>query len=201
MEVCSDLKLVAGSHLALKPRIARSIQTDENQSLVCVGHQVLFRCGGFDFDKEFGSRETRHSEQRAGVAGSGRHEAFHDHAAICEKSFEIGRVDIQADNVGKSKARRAEHLLEVIDGLIELSAEVAGVDRFAIRVDGNLSDAVKHPLPAAHLMPLYEPERILPIPRVDDSSLQFFLHGHAVAYVLVYFFVTRIPWRRHTHSE
>jgi hypothetical protein len=184
-----------------QPHITREIRTDENQSLVCVAEQALFGGGGFDFDKEFGSRETRHTEQRAGVPGSGCHEAFHDYNAVCEESFEIGRVDVQADDIAKSKTRRAEHLLEVIDGLIELSAEVAGMHRFAFGIDGNLSGAVKHSLPAAHFMPLYEPESILPFPRVDNSSLQFFLPGHTVAYVLDYFAITRIPWTRRTHSE
>src|ERR1700722_7428233 len=159
--------------MSCRHRVTRRIQTEVNQSLVCVAEQDLFGGDGLDLDQKFGSRETRHSEQRAGVAGSGGHQAFQDHAAVCEKSFEIGRVDVYADHIGKSETRRVEHLLEVIDGLIELSAEVAGMHWFAFGVDRNLPGAVKHALSPADFMPLYEPESILPFPRVDDSSLQF----------------------------
>jgi hypothetical protein len=74
-----------------------------------------------------------------------------------------------------------EHLLEIIDRAIELPAEVAGVDGFAVRVDGNLSGTVKDTLAAGHFVPLYEPQSVLPFPRVDDFAFQIFLPGQTVA--------------------
>jgi hypothetical protein len=148
----------------------------------------LFGCGGFDFDQEFGSRESRYPKQRTCMPGSSSHEALDDYATVCEEALQIGRVDIQADHIVKAKARRAEHLLEIIDCLIELAAEVAGMDRFALRVNRNLSGAVKDTLGARDFVPLYESESILPFPRVDDFALQSFLPGQTIARVLKFFY-------------
>jgi hypothetical protein len=136
-----------------------------------------FDCGGFDLDEKFGARQTGHPKQRAGIAGASAHQTVHEHTTIREETLEVGRVNVQPDHIRKAEPRRVEHLIEIIDRAIELPAEVAGMDGFAVRVDGNLSGAIQNTLATGHFVPLYEPQSVLPFPRVDDFAFQIFLPG------------------------
>jgi hypothetical protein len=145
-----------------------------------VENEDSFDCGGFDLDEEFGPREASHSKQGACVTASRSHEALQEHTAIREEALQIGRVNIQSDHILEAEPRRVEHLLEIIDRAIELPAEVAGMDGFAVRVDGNLSGTVQDTLATGHFVPLDESQGILPFPRVDNFPFQIFLPGQTV---------------------
>src|SRR5580704_3823373 len=163
--------------------IASTIKMDKNlsRSPPTRKNKNLLNCRGFDLDEPFRSRQAVYTEQRTGIAGSGAHKAFHDHIAIREKTFQVGCVEIQSDQIRNAVSCPCEHLLEIVDRAIELSPEVAGMDRFAICVDGDLTGTIEDALATGHFVPLHESESVLPFRWVDDFPVQIFLPGQSVS--------------------
>ena len=116
------------------------------------------------------ARRATPSSVPAGRDARGR-DACAEHSRVREIRVDVGRVEVQPDDVGEGHPALAQHGLEIVGGQRDLGRHVARMLRRAVGVDRGLPGAEQHLARARHELPLVEPEVHRPCPRVDGDAL------------------------------
>src|SRR5215470_1142746 len=94
----------------------------------------------FDLDHRLGLGEAADLDRRAGWSGDA--EIAHAHVAALREGFVVGDEGIGLDHIGPGGAGCLEAGIQVLEGLLQLRAHVAGADDLTAGVAGELAGGV-----------------------------------------------------------
>src|SRR5262245_30410806 len=135
-----------------------------------VGTVALGDGGRLDLDHDLRLEEPGDAEERAHGLAAGLGPERHQLPGRAHEAIDVGRIEVQADDVGRLHAGRLQHLDEVRPGLARLRYDVARVQRRPLRVVRGLAGHVQDPLTTLHLDRLVDVKRVEPRLRIDRTD-------------------------------
>src|SRR5262249_21225199 len=135
-----------------------------------VGTVALGDGGRLDLDHDLRLEEPGDAEERAHGLAAGLGPERHQLPGRTHEAIDVGRIEVQADDVGRLHAGRLQHLDEVRPGLARLRYDVARVQRRTLRVVRGLAGHVQDALTTLHLDRLVDVKRAEPRLRIDRTD-------------------------------
>src|SRR5262249_42299813 len=99
---------------------------------------------GFQFDEKLRLRKADHAKQSLDRLHACRVKSAHQHIVVLEHRIYIGRINLQADNIGEGHFRLLEYRHEVVQGENGLCPNVTGVLWVYVSIEGCLASTKQH---------------------------------------------------------
>src|SRR5262245_13206752 len=171
---CSPSSTSTGSRRATSSWRCATYSATVRRS-ACWNHKIVRTValgdgGRLDLDHDLRLEEPSDAEERAHGLAAGLGPERHQLPGRAHEAIDVGRIEVQADDVGRLHAGRLQHLDEVRPGLARLRYDVARVQRRTLRVVRGLAGHVQDPLTTLHLDRLVDVKRVEPRLRIDRTD-------------------------------
>ena len=135
--------------------------------------------GRLQLDEHLGEREPRDAQQRRRGLAAGLVETRNERRVRAEERIDVGREDVEPDDVGERHPGLAQDRLDVVQRHADLGDHVARVRRLAPVVDRGLAGDVDGPPAGRDGDAVHEAVLLLPGPRVDDLCVHVRAPSHS----------------------